>query len=159
MLVGFYSFSGFSFEPGGRLCAQEIKWCSKGSPHTLVEQQVAGHLAETLFGFAGGLGAGAVDTVVSTATLPEPDLKQLEKLYIAEYPQAAAAAPAAARSNGNGGFWRGALAAMVTMAAVAALGGLAWVATAQWREEHLASWAGGGAGYQPMMPADEGQQL
>lgn len=122
----------------------------------MVEQQLAVHLAETLFGFAGSLNAGAVDTVVSTATLPEPEIAELEKKYVADN---AMVVDGRGGRRGGGAFWRGALAALVTIAAVAALGGLAWVATARWRQEHLTTWAGGAAGYQPMMPADEGQPL
>lgn len=136
--------------------AQEKKWCTGGSSHAVVEQQLAVHLAQTLFGFATFLNGGAVDKVVHTANLPQPDIAQLEKKYVADHPEAVHTERG---GGGSGGFWRGALAALVTVAAVASLGALAWVATAQWRQEHLAEWTGKTAGYQPMMPTDEGQQL
>lgn len=67
-------------------CSNEKKWCAAGSGHTKVEQQLALHLAQTLFGFTGGLTGGAVDRVVSTAT--RTDLDALKKKYIAENPEA-----------------------------------------------------------------------
>lgn len=67
-------------------CSNEKKWCAKGNGHTQVEQQLALHLAQTLFGLTGGLMGGTVDHVVSTAT--RNDLDALKKKYVAENPQA-----------------------------------------------------------------------
>lgn len=66
-------------------CSNEKKWCAEGSGHTKVEQQLALHLAQTLFGFTGGLSGAAADRVVSTAT--STDLDALKKKYVADNPE------------------------------------------------------------------------